>query len=68
VRLRKRDASSANISETWHGRVRRYHVTATMPANTCNFQPLLMLETNLRVLQLNIMKLGPRMEALINNY
>lgn len=27
-----------------------------------------MLETNLRVLQLNIMKSGPRMEALINDH
>jgi hypothetical protein len=32
------------------------------------FQPLSMLETNLRVLQLNIMKSGPGMEALINDH
>lgn len=33
-----------------------------------DFQFLAMLGTNLRVLQLNIMKSGPRMEALINDY
>ena len=27
-----------------------------------------MLETNLRILQLNIIKSGPRIEALINDY
>lgn len=33
-----------------------------------DLQPLPMLETNLRVLQLNIMKSGPGMEALINDH
>lgn len=36
--------------------------------NPRDFQLLPMLGTNLRVLQLNIMKSGPRMEALINDH
>ena len=35
--------------------------------NTIDLQPYQMLEKYLRILQLNMMKSGPRMEALIND-
>ncbi|CRL31182.1 Zinc finger, CCHC-type [Penicillium camemberti] len=41
-------------------------VRAWLP-NTIDLQPYQMLEKNLRILELNMMKSGPRMEALIND-